>query len=462
MKKKILIILMLMCLMSVAFSQEKPDHIEEAEALESMGLFKGTDQGFELERQASRTEAIIMLIRLIGEEEAALNYKSDHPFTDVAKWADTYVAYAYDKGLTNGLSDHNFGADDNVSSAQFITFVLRALGYDDRKGDFVWNQALAFAQDKHLLSDLEEEKYTSQDHVFLRDDCAMIAYKALSLNKNGSDQSLVEYLTSNQAVDEEVALSLGLTELQIKDLTLDLSPGDDAIIKGSDFSKMFPEAVSVSYLTTSAEDEEGILAAMKRSYQYHLFKIRDDVSGGYNLNINLSRKSDRPQMLMVYSADQRLISHVILKDAQALGDSVTFIKGAPFDEDMVRDEAYAYTEATTKDAVFFDKSLIDLSKAITTNGSRTDHSIDLKDFDQVVGARTTGAFRGDDVSNPDHVESMIKLASLSVKTLDGRDGLPLKQDFSQLYVTVDKNYNPSVIVLFDAYLNIIAYTFVDQ
>ena len=44
-------------------------YTQYAQALNVMGLFKGTDVGYELERQPTRLETLIMLIRLLGEEE---------------------------------------------------------------------------------------------------------------------------------------------------------------------------------------------------------------------------------------------------------------------------------------------------------------------------------------------------------------------------------------------------------
>ncbi len=40
----------------------------EADMLKSLGLFKGTDIGFELDRTSNRVEAAIMLVRLLGGE----------------------------------------------------------------------------------------------------------------------------------------------------------------------------------------------------------------------------------------------------------------------------------------------------------------------------------------------------------------------------------------------------------
>ncbi|MBQ3378271.1 MAG: S-layer homology domain-containing protein [Clostridia bacterium] len=81
-----------------------------AVSLKSLGLFRGvSDSDFDLERAPTRTEALVMLIRTLGRESEALDCTYSHPFTDVPSWADRYVAYGYENGLTNGISSTRFG-----------------------------------------------------------------------------------------------------------------------------------------------------------------------------------------------------------------------------------------------------------------------------------------------------------------------------------------------------------------
>ena len=54
-------------------------YLKAAEALKTLKLFKGTSSGFELDRAATRMEALVMLIRLFGKEEAALSFTGKKP-----------------------------------------------------------------------------------------------------------------------------------------------------------------------------------------------------------------------------------------------------------------------------------------------------------------------------------------------------------------------------------------------
>ena len=129
------------------------DYNAMADGLARMGLLKGTGaaygSGYELERQALRVEGLVMFIRLMGEENAALTSTAVNPFADSPSWADRYLAYAYEKGYTTGIGTNAagqlmFGPNNTISAGEYMTFVLRALGYSESgtNPDFNWQNAM--------------------------------------------------------------------------------------------------------------------------------------------------------------------------------------------------------------------------------------------------------------------------------------------------------------------------------
>ncbi len=169
---------------SVAFAAEKEiTTVDLAEDLKALGLFKGvSDTDFALERAPTRVEAIVMLIRVLGKENTALANSYKHPFTDVPEWADKYVGYAYENKLTNGVSATKFGSNNSASSAMYITFVLRALGYSDTNGaDFKWDNPFDLAREAGVMNG------NPDINNFLREDVVLVSYAALAARvKNGS------------------------------------------------------------------------------------------------------------------------------------------------------------------------------------------------------------------------------------------------------------------------------------
>lgn len=128
---------------SVATSPPAPNE-RYAEALNHLGLFNGTENGYELSRVPTRAEALVMMLRLLGKEEEIKQNTYTHPFTDTG-WESPYVEFAYANGIVNGIDDHRFGGNQVISLHQYCAMILRVLGYSEAAGDFTYKTALSFA-----------------------------------------------------------------------------------------------------------------------------------------------------------------------------------------------------------------------------------------------------------------------------------------------------------------------------
>ena len=162
-----------------------------------------------------------MLIRLLGKDAEALACTDPCPFTDVPQWGRPYAAYAYRTGLTKGSGSGVFGMG-NADASVYSTFILRALGYDDGAGDFVWNDCLPFAAQVGILSDRVDT------NTFWRADMVDISYEALFADVKGGGMTLADKLTVQNVFTEETfqnavnrALRPGQPELLAADLTIE-------------------------------------------------------------------------------------------------------------------------------------------------------------------------------------------------------------------------------------------------
>ncbi len=167
-----------------------------ADALRALGLFQGSDKGYELERCPSRVEALVMLIRLLGEENAALSGSAVSPFNDLNIWEQgkNYIAYGYRMRYTNGMSATTFGPTLSGTLEQYLTFVLRSLGYQDGV-DFVWNTSSRdLAQVLGLLT-YDELNAIARDG-FKRDHVALISFRALDCPLRDGSGTLADRLVN--------------------------------------------------------------------------------------------------------------------------------------------------------------------------------------------------------------------------------------------------------------------------
>ena len=162
------------------------DYPAMASSLKMLGLFRGSDtaygEGFDLEKAPTRMEALIMLIRLLGEEKEALSCTASFPFTDIPDWAEPYAAYGYSKGYTNGVGPTEFGTWMSASAEIYTEFLLRALRYSSTAQTDI-STAPDRAQAAGVLTAGEVSALRAQ--TFLRADVVYLSYYALETNVSG-------------------------------------------------------------------------------------------------------------------------------------------------------------------------------------------------------------------------------------------------------------------------------------
>lgn len=168
-----------------------------AAALVKLGIMTGTESGLELDRSPNRREAVVMLTRLLGLEQQALDAALLSPFAD-AGWAESYIGYLYHMGLIMGIGDSQFGGDQITSVRDYATFVLRALGYSDQSGDFSWENAVEKCRELGIVRD---NKLGIPD--FTRGDMAEMTIYALMTDRKGTAISLADYLAGQGAFDAD-------------------------------------------------------------------------------------------------------------------------------------------------------------------------------------------------------------------------------------------------------------------
>jgi|GEM_PF-958268 len=268
MLKRLCLIGLTMILLASMMFQPMPsmaasgDWQSAAEYLYELGLFRGTGTSsdgtpvFELERSPTRTEALVMLLRLMGLEQEALNSSYSHPFTDVSGWSEPYIAYAYNKGITKGISQTRFGSNDKATASMYATFVLRALGYTDSgdSPDFSYSGSVSFAVKIGLV-----DSRLLNDNEFTRGDVAVISKNALSQPLRNSSKTLFQRLADEGIIKDAPNQGNGDKPGQDDektDLTVPVKHHIDygTYIPRQTLLSLFPKMDKVLYTTTTEED----------------------------------------------------------------------------------------------------------------------------------------------------------------------------------------------------------------
>lgn len=211
MKKRLLSLCLVLALalslfsVPAAASGSSPESAMHADQLRSLRLFQGTGGGYQLDDTATRLHGLIMLIRLLGLEEEAKAYNGSSPFTDTRS---PYVGYAYAKGLIRGVTAAAFHPNDPLSARSYLSFLFRALGYDDSQGDFTADNVLTFAHSISLISGDAIAPLTSL--TLNRGDLVDLSYAALTCKMKDGDRTLAEKLRDDgvftQADGEEASV----------------------------------------------------------------------------------------------------------------------------------------------------------------------------------------------------------------------------------------------------------------
>lgn len=97
---------------------------EAIKYLVNAGIITGyTDNTFRPDRNISRAEFVTLLVRALG-----LSGDTQKLFDDTREhWARENIAIAYANGIVEGHSEHHFGPDDTATREQMATMLVRAL-----------------------------------------------------------------------------------------------------------------------------------------------------------------------------------------------------------------------------------------------------------------------------------------------------------------------------------------------
>ena len=146
--------------------QESAVHLYQLGLLDGTGTHADGTPNFNLSATMTRGEAIVMVVRLLGGKNEAITRNYTHPFTDVSSWAAPYVGYAYTYGITAGVSEDTFGFEDKITMQEYMTLLLRGIGYDVN-----WKNPYVTAAQVGLVEGVD---YVKTD-TFLRSDMVMLS-----------------------------------------------------------------------------------------------------------------------------------------------------------------------------------------------------------------------------------------------------------------------------------------------
>lgn len=262
-----------------------------ADSLHEMGLFQGTQNGYDLDRTPTRAEAAVMLVRLLGKEAEAKALTYTAPFTDLKGWEKPYVQYLYSNGLANGTNRTTFHPTGKCTAQMYATFLLRALGYSDT-ADFSYANAIETARERGIYD-------TGIINVqnFLRDDAAAASYTVLSVSPKNSEGTLLDQLVSENAITEANAKSyqnLFSTYAQYREATA----GMDALLHYS---------VNSEFASPAAVTHDGRTVMQVQTSETTVFdREKNELLTDRKMTLSAPNTSDKQLLTQSYLSDGAL------------------------------------------------------------------------------------------------------------------------------------------------------------
>ena len=187
--------------------------------LSEKGIITGSTDGlYHPDKTLTRAEACAIIIRAVNPKD--LNLYGNEAITvslfdDLSgySWASSYINYAVLHGITKGTGGKSFSPGRNVTSAELITFVLRAAGHSDDDFQGPWPEN--YLQQAVKLGILTEEGLFDLPVYATKEFAAEVVYKAFPFIEN-VELARVENPFNTVEAEEPGNSSLQFTGSEIK------------------------------------------------------------------------------------------------------------------------------------------------------------------------------------------------------------------------------------------------------
>lgn len=166
---------------------------KEALSLEKVGIIKGdNDKNLHLDAKLKRRDIPIIISRLYSEEDKAKKSTYKISFKDIKKddYFYSYVSWAVEKKLIKGISDEEFGANEDVTLKEVEVILLRTLGYEEEAK--TWNLIEPLSLSLGLRDGLNIESDNNPE--INRGELSKLILNALSIECKGSTLKLKDIL----------------------------------------------------------------------------------------------------------------------------------------------------------------------------------------------------------------------------------------------------------------------------
>ena len=269
------------------------DYSEAITMLSDLGVIQGKDDGkYHPEDTITRAEACAMIARLMTGDPKVSQYVGAQSFSDVQKgsWKDSAIGYCYINGIVIGVGNNKFEPDRAITDAEFVTMVVRAMGYET--ADMKQNYPFSYMSNAQAVGLLDGTNMVASTDA-LRGEDAQVIYNALfadyargaKLVNTTHGTSVESYPTLAESVWGLDRAAVGTWDKDNKDdekATLTNCKAHTWVVVGADKKN---EGNILAY--PIKDDETDVYASEKNKYVPYSFKYEGDIEAikGYQVEL---------------------------------------------------------------------------------------------------------------------------------------------------------------------------------
>ena len=393
------------------------DYSEAITMLSDLRVIQGKDDGkYHPEDTITRAEACAMIARLMTGDPNVSQYVGAQSFTDVAKgsWKDSAIGYCYINGIVVGVGNNKFEPDRAITDAEFVTMVVRAMGYEtaDMKQNYPYSY-MSNAQATGLLDGVAMVASTNA----LRGEDAQVIYNALftdyargaKLVNTTHGTSVETYPTLAESVWGLDRAAVGTWDKNNKDdekATLTNCKAHTWVIVGADKTK---EGNILAYPIADDEtdlyktDKNDVDGKAKTGYHTYSFKYAGDVDSikGYQVELWGEGKHGEPTWekageKVVYSEDWEIKAIKTVKGQKAYDYNASMADKKDDNGEIVLGEETLKLESVADNAKELSKentTKTNLTTYLTKDEYNGEKIGDKKNVEKALNVRTGAQYK---------------------------------------------------------------------
>jgi S-layer family protein len=281
------------------------------------------DGTYKPEQDVTRAEFAKILVEALGIGNAAQAAVGKVTFPDVtaSHWASGYINVASGQGLIEGFPNGNFQPNDQVTYAEALTMLVRALGYQDSFLKGAWpGSHIAKAAEAGITSGVS---YSDARGFANRG-------KVAQMVNNTLDADVVKVETYKDGTVEYTESNVSL----LKD-KLDVSKYEDARVIADKLVNdgLNEDEITVKFLKEIKKDDE----AVKNSYdegEERDFTVEKNVNARKNIGEEVSvYMNDKNEVVYIETENDDKAHFDYVEEAKGNDDEVTEVSLVKFDKD---------------------------------------------------------------------------------------------------------------------------------